>query len=376
MRPHCLVLLAGQLLFAAISVSAAPPGFKALAIGDQAPDFDLPGVDDRRYALKDFSEAKLLLVVFTCNHCPTAQAYEGRIKQLHADYKDRGVALVAISPNDPEAVRLDELAYSDLGDSFDDMKIRAKAQGFAFPYLYDGETQKTSLAYGVTATPHVFLFDRDRKLRYVGRIDDAEVKTVTSHDTRNAIEALLNGRPVPVEKTRVFGCSTKWSEKRADARASLDKWNREPVELKSLDEAQLKKLVANDTERFLLINVWASWCGSCVAELPDLLAMHRMYRQRNFQLATITIDEKEHEAQALKVLERTHMATTNYLSAISDRDRFADLLDKEWGGPVPYTALIAPGGKVIYRKDGPIEALELRQAIVDALGRTFKPAKP
>src|SRR5262249_14944264 len=149
-------------------------------------------------------------------HCPTAQAYEDRILNLHADYKDKGVALVAISPNDPLAVRLDELGYTDLSDSIDEMKLRAKERKFTFPYLYDGETQKTSFAYGVLATPQVFIFDRARKLRYVGRIDDAEIKEIHSHDTRNALDALLAGRPAPVETTRVFGCSTKWADKRED----------------------------------------------------------------------------------------------------------------------------------------------------------------
>ena len=168
--------------------------------------------------LKDFADAKVLVVIFTCNHCPTAQAYEERIAQLHADYKDKGVAVVAISPNDPAAVRLDELGYTDLGDSFEDMKIRAKDHNFTYPYLYDGETQATAKAYGVLATPHVFIFDADRKLRYVGRFDDAEVKDGQVARRRNAIDALLAGKPVPVEKTRVFGCSTKWADKRADAR--------------------------------------------------------------------------------------------------------------------------------------------------------------
>ena len=192
--------------------AAEPPGFHSLQIGESAPGFELPGTDGRTYSLSDFATSPVLMVIFTCNHCPTAQAYEPRIVQLHADYKDRGVALVAISPNDPQAVRLDELGYSDLGDSLDEMKIRAVQRGFQFPYLYDGETQAVSAAYGVLATPHVFIFDGDRKLRYQGRIDDSEVKTVTSHDARNALDALLAGKPVPVEKTRVFGCSTKWSE--------------------------------------------------------------------------------------------------------------------------------------------------------------------
>ena len=182
--------------------------------------------------MKDFADAKVLVVVFTCNHCPTAQAYEDADHaSSHADYRDKGVALVAISPNDPLAVRLDELGYTDLGDSFEDMKVRAKRRGFKFPYLYDGETQNVSTAYGVLATPHVFIFDQDRKLRYNGRIDDAEVKPPKSHDARNAIEALLAGQPVAVPKTRVFGCSTKWADKRDDAKESLEKWNAEPVKL-------------------------------------------------------------------------------------------------------------------------------------------------
>ena len=170
----------------------------------------------KSYSLKDFADTKLLLVVFTCNHCPTAQAYESRIMQLHADYKDRGVALVAICPNDDRAIRLDELGYTDRSDSLEEMKARAKDRGFRFPYLYDGDTQKTSLAYGVEATPEVFLFDAERKLRYVGRIDNSDVKEVTSHDARNALDALLAGKKPPVQQTRTFGCSTKWSGKRVE----------------------------------------------------------------------------------------------------------------------------------------------------------------
>src|SRR5256714_13820784 len=199
-----IVLLLGSV------VSAVNPPM--LKIAEKAPDFNLPGVDGKNYSLKDFADAKFLVIIFICNHCPTAQAYEQRIIKLHEDYKDKGVALVAVSPNDPQAVRLDELGYTDLSDSFEEMKIRAKERGYKFPYLYDGETQSTSRAYGVVATPHVYIFDQDRALRYVGRIDDSEVKTVSSTDARNALDALVAGKRVPVEVTKVFGCSTKWAE--------------------------------------------------------------------------------------------------------------------------------------------------------------------
>jgi peroxiredoxin len=273
-------------------------------------------------------------------------------------------------------VRLDELGYTEYSDSLEEMKKRAKDRNFQFPYLYDGETQKTSLAYGVLATPQVYLFDQSRKLRYVGRIDDSDVKTVTSHDARNAIDALLAGKPVPVEKTRVFGCSTKWSDKRTDALKWLERADAEPVELKPIDEIGLERLVRNDTDKLLVVNVWATWCGPCVAELPDFVTMNRMYRKRNFQLVTISMDEPEQKDAALKLLRENHASTTNYISSVTNRDRLADILDKEWQGPVPHTVLIAPGGKIVYRKSGAIEPVEVRKQIVDFIGRTYANRPP
>ena len=361
---------AGVLIGSFSTTSAADPP-KTLEIGDAAPDFKLPGVDDKTYTLNSFANAKLLLVIFTCNHCPTAQAYEDRILKLNADYQDRGVKLIAISPNDDLAVRLDELGYTDVGDSLADMKLRAKERDFQFPYLYDGETQTASRAFGVVATPQVFLFDADRKLRYIGRIDNSDVKEVTSHDARNALDALLAGKPVPVEKTRTFGCSTKWAEKRSEATASLEKWNKEPVTLNTLDEAALTKLMKNEGDQYLLINVWATWCGPCVKELPEFVTIHRMYRHRKLKLITISLDETDQRADVLKMLQDKHVAAENYLSAINEKDRLADLIDPKWQGPLPHTVLVGPGAKVIYRKNGPIDPLELRRAIVGQLGRTY-----
>src|SRR5215831_434731 len=177
-----------------------------LALGAAAPDFKLPGVDGRTYELKDFAGSKVLVIVFTCNHCPTSQYYEPRIKELAADYKDKGVALVAIMPNDPKSVRLDELGWTDLSDSFEEMKIRARDRAYNFPYLYDGDTEVVSKAYGPVATPHVFVFDEERRLRYVGAIDDSErVQHVQKHYLRDALDALLAGRTPPATQTKVVG---------------------------------------------------------------------------------------------------------------------------------------------------------------------------
>ncbi len=369
--PRLWYLLSVVVLILLGSARAAEPDVQTLSIGAPAPDFKLPGVDGRTYTLRDFKDAKVLVVLFTCNHCPTAQAYEDRIIRLDADYKEKGVALVAINPNDPKAVRLDELGYTDLSDSFEEMKLRAKARHFTFPYLYDGETQATSRAYGALATPHVFIFDADRKLHYAGRIDDSDVKEVKSHDARNAIEALLAGKPVPVERTRVFGCSTKWADKRDEAKRSLANWDREPVALETIDEEGVAALAKNDTKKLLVVNVWATWCGPCVEELPEFVTMNRMYRKRPFRMVTISLDDTAKKDAALEVLRDKHVACSNYLAAIKDRDKFADRLDREWQGPLPFTVVIAPGGKVLYRKTGAIDPLELKRAIVGFLGRTY-----
>lgn len=344
---------------------------QTLAIGSPAPDFSLPATDGKTYTLRDFASSKILLIVFTCNHCPTAQAYEERIKQLVIDYKSKGVAVVAISPNDPLSVRLDELGYTDLGDSFEDMKIRAKDISINYPYLYDGETSKTSMKYGPQTTPHVFIFDEKRLLRYTGRIDDGEKPgTAKTHDTRNALDAMLAGKPVPVEKTKVFGCSVKWPSKRDWADKAPAEWAKEKVALDDLDLDQLKTLLKNDGMNYKLINVWATWCGPCVTEFPEFVNMNRMYRNREFELITISMDEADRKPNALNFLTKKQASMKNYIFK-GDKYAFIEALDKKWEGSLPYTLFIAPGGKIVYGKPGIIDPLELKKVIAENIGRIY-----
>jgi peroxiredoxin len=174
-----------------------------LPLGSLAPNFDLEGADGKRYSLESFSKSTALAVVFTCNHCPYSQAYEGRLVGMQGDYAGKGVQLVAINSNDDKS-------YPE--DSYPEMVKRAKARGFNFPYLRDPD-QKAAEAYGAVCTPHVFAFDKERRLRYRGRIDDSrDPKQVKSRDLRNALDDMLAGGDVKVPDTRPFGCSIKWME--------------------------------------------------------------------------------------------------------------------------------------------------------------------
>jgi len=173
-----------------------------IRIGDPLIPFRLPGVDGRMHGTDDYADTPVLVVIFSCNHCPYVQAWEDRMIAIQRDYLDRGVQFLVINSNDPTQ-------YPE--DSFEEMQKRARLKGYPFPYLFD-ETQEVARAYGAERTPEVFVFDRDRRLRYHGAIDDnyEDPSRVRAHYLRDALDALLAGEPVPVEDTRPVGCTVKW----------------------------------------------------------------------------------------------------------------------------------------------------------------------
>jgi peroxiredoxin len=353
-------------------VSAETSKVVSLEIGAATPEFNLPGVDGKNYQLTDFADAKILVVVFIANHCPTAQAYEDRIMQLVTDYKGKGVAVVAISPNDPLAVRLDEMGYTDMGDSFEEMKWRAAERKFNFPYLYDGQTQEVSRAYGPASTPHVFVFDKERKLQYSGAVDNSEDPSkIKKSFARDAIEALLDGREVTIKKMKTVGCSIKWADKRNSAQKAFAEWAKEPVEVNMIDANGVREIMKNNSGKLRLVNVWATWCRPCVIEVPELVNINRMYRNRAFEMVTISVDMPNKKDDVIKFLKDKQVSCINYLFDSEDRTELGDVLEKGWEGGIPYTVIIKPGGEIIYRHTGPIEPLEVKKVIVGYLGRYY-----
>ena len=357
-----ILILAVGAAGARLPAAEVPP---TLAIGSPAPDFCLPGIDGKTHCLKDYAAAKVLVIIFTCNHCPTAQLYEARIKRLVSDYAGKSVAFVAIEPNNPQAVRLDELAYTDVSDSFEDMKIRAAYRHFNFPYLYDGETQKVARAYGPVATPHVFIFDAQRKLRYEGRVDNnPRPQYVTRRDARIAIDELLAGKPVEVASTPAVGCSTKWIYKEASRAAAIAKIESEPVTVTPASVEDLKALRKNPTGKLLLVDFWATWCQPCVEEFPEFETMYRMYGNRKFDLVTVSINYPDEKTAVLGALEKMHATNRNLIFGTPQIYDLMAAFDPIWKGAVPYTVLLSPTGEVLYRHQAPVDVLELRRIII------------
>lgn len=175
---------------------------KALVIGNALPEFDLPGVDGKNHSSHEFAAKKVLVMIFTCNHCPYAQAYQDRIITLQKEFGERGLQVVAINSNDA-------VGYPD--DSFENMLKRAKEKNFNFPYLRD-ESQAIAKAFGAQVTPDCFVFDEKRKLVYRGRVDDnwQKPEQAKTHELKNAVTATLAGKKPSVQEANAIGCSIKW----------------------------------------------------------------------------------------------------------------------------------------------------------------------
>ena len=364
MRTMSIFLLAMSMAGGACCQTVHP----ILALGSPAPDFALPGVDGKVHKLRDYAASPVLAVVFTCNHCPIAQMYEQRIERLYEEYGKRGVAVVAIQGNDPKALTINELDCSDISDTLPEMKIRFAYKHLHYPYLYAGDTQEVTRAYGPQATPHIFIFDKDRSLRYEGRIDDNyRAPQVKTQEAQDAIEALLAGRPVLVTHTGAFGCSTKWQEKEALRVAYEQKLEVQPVSVEPVDTEGLKKLRANATGHLTLVSFWATWCGSCVAEFADLQDTFRMYNDRDFELVTVSANMPEEKDGVLRFLEKKHATSRNLIFASDDTAALQAAFDPAWQSAVPYTVLIGADGKVLYSSLGSVDLLELRRRILAAV---------
>lgn len=363
---------------------AAKENPKVLPIGSPAPDFRLPGIDGKEMSLQDFASAKALCLIFTCNHCPDSVGATKRMAQLHEDYAPKGVAIVAINPNNPIGLRPDELGYSPYGDSFEEMKPFATEAGWKFPYLYDGEKQELALACGAQSTPHAFLFDAGRKLRYTGRLDDGgrSKGPVEVSQIRNALDSVLAGQEVAEPVTRSFGCSTKWNWKAESVAEDQKKWEALPVTMEDVDAAGAAKLAKPLPERVRLINFWSTSCAPCMAEFPDLVDTYRRFQNRSFDMVTISLDKADRAAKAKDFLTEQHAAVSprhlafmkkenrtamNFRFSGENPDKLAEAIDPEWSGALPHSVIVDSTGKVLWRHTGQVDPVELRRAILKAL---------
>jgi peroxiredoxin len=201
MNPRPTILMALSIALGIASNTQAGKFNKTVSIGDTAPAVSGVGVDDKQHELAEYKDTKAVAVIFTCNHCPVAQSYQDRLIALQKEYEPKGLQIVAINVNNNDADKLDK------------MKERAASKGYNFPYLYDA-SQKSAVNYGASVTPHVFLLDGQRKIAYMGAVDDNMNASQTKrHYLRDAVEAVLAGTAPPVAETRQVGCGIEYQRR-------------------------------------------------------------------------------------------------------------------------------------------------------------------
>ena len=345
---------------------------KTLEIGSRMPAFKLIGANDEYFDSKKLAKANAILIVFLSNYCATSQGYEQRIMDISEDYREQGLRVVTISPNSPLAISLEEMGYSDLDDSFASMRLRSRNQHFDFPYLYDGDDHQVSLKFGPRALPHAFLFDDNQVLRYRGNIDGGERPgTAQGQRLRNAINAVLEDREIIRAAVDAYGCQVKWSWMHQEKTESDSLWSARPVGLQKFTMDSLKTIMVNFGPRVRLINFWATWCGPCKIEFPELVKMQRMYGERRFEFISVSLDTQPDFDKALTFLKHVNSSLANYMCPELSHAKAASRIHPDWDGTLPCTIILEPYGEVYRFWQGPIDPVEVKKAIVEhrLLGR-------
>jgi thiol-disulfide isomerase/thioredoxin len=344
----------GMLALTLTATGCAADRSPALAIGSPAPDFTLPGIDGRTHTLAEYGGSAVLALVFTSNSCPASQRAEAQLAGLQRTYGPKSVALVAVNANNAEAMSLEDLAYTEVGESIDHMKVRAEYRRFDYTYLSDGQSQTLTKQAGVVTLPHAFVFDRGRALQYEGGLDGAGA----------AIDDLLAGTRVRSSRTPVAGCPVKTLTSPPVPDRALAAFQSAPVKVEPIDADGMKRLRYNGTGKLLMVNFWATWCAPCVTEFPDLETTYRMYARRGLEFVTVSVNDPAERPAVEEFLQKHHASHPNKQFATADVYGLQAAFDPNLPAPVPLTLLLAPNGDVLYQELGASNIPRLRRAIL------------
>lgn len=365
-----------------LSFGALAQSSTSLSIGQPAADFALNDLQGKAHTLRAY-RGRTVALVFLSTECPFSNAYHERLRAIAADYAGRGVDVLGINSHPDETIER--------------IREHAKKNHLAFPILKD-EGSRVADGYGATRTPEVFVIDAAGVLRYHGRIDNAkEPARVKRSDLREALDELLAGKPVSVAETKSFGCPVKMVRKPAAAveerSAAIDRLpafvnafvpqakKKAPAKrpaaakpaagaprvalLKPKDFETLK----NGTKgKVLVINFWATWCGPCVAEFPEFIAIDQKYRDKGVEMVGISADDvTDLKTKVIAFLKERKATFRNFVQDTDDPQEMVDVVDKDWPGVLPATFVYDKQGARVYKRYGIIDRDELLAVIEKAL---------
>ncbi len=343
-----LTLFIALVIEASTGVEPSKPG-----IGQLAPDFTLKDLNGQPHSLKDY-RGKVVIVSFISTECPVVSAYLERIKAIAADYKARNVVFLGINSNSTEPVST--------------IREHAAKNNLTFTILKD-EGNQVADAYGASFTPEMYVIDTTGRLRYHGRIDNApEVRRVTRHDLRQALDELLAGKAVSAPETKAFGCVIKRTGATTlQATTSAPLLQDQPRVL-LLKPAELAKLIQQAKEQVLVINFWATWCSPCVVEFPEFVSIDEKYRDKGVRILAISADDPgEINSAVIPFVKQMKARFEIYVQDVEDPQEMIDVVNKDWPGTLPATFIFDRQGKMIFQHFGIVDREKLIAAIESAL---------
>ena len=332
------------------------------------PEFSLQGTDGKFYSQKDFEENDLLAVIFLSNHCKISQLFQNQLIKITELMRSKKVAVVAVSPNYYKAVLPDEQAYSDLGDSFIEMKKRALRKNYNFPYLFDGEKQTLTRKIGVKITPSVFLYNKKRELVYAGRIGNHDLaESLQASDLYKFITSYTDGGGHKLKRTKVFGTAIKFSGDLLLAEQVRKRYSDETVRITAADERKLKFYLNHKTGKPKLFYVWKETDMDVRDNLLTISTIYKIFRKRGLKLITVCISEGQNNDSAIEVLEQAQLSSTNFMVSGNQVSPLTTIIPSDFSRITPFYRLIGGDGKMLQGAMGKIEKDKLRLQVLSAL---------
>jgi peroxiredoxin len=346
-----IMLLVGLALF--ITLETTTIAYSALAIGNPAPDFTLTDLKGQNHSLKDY-RGKIVVLGFISTNCPISNDYNARMRAIAEDYGKQNVVFLGINSNFDEPVAK--------------IKAHAAKNNLTFTILKDGGS-KVADAYGAQRTPEIFLIDNQGILRYHGRIDNSrEVRRVNRQDLRAALNELVEGKGVSVTEGKAFGCPIKRSQEAKKIKAVASKAKSVEPKIALLKPADFNKYKDAAKGKVLVVNFWATWCGPCVAEFPELVMIDEKYRDKGVKLVGISVDEvADIKGKVIPFIKEQKAAFDILVQDSDDPEELISLIDKNWEGTLPTTFVFDKQGAIAYTHTGIIDRELLLEAIEKAL---------
>src|SRR5262245_29117864 len=324
-----------------------------IVIGNLAPDYTLSDLDGKTHALKDY-RGKTVVVSFISARCPITNAYKDRIRAVADEYSKRDVAFIGVNSN--------------VDESIEEMRAYAAKNNFDFTILKD-KGNVVADSYAAERTPKVYVIDGEGVLRYQGRIDNSQnPKMVNRNDLREALNEMLAGKPISVVDTRALGCLIKRVQDAAAAppttsakatppqKAAKAAPPQKAPQVETLKPEDFAKFRDSAKGKVLVLNFWATWCGPCVAEFPELVALDAQYRDKGMKLVGITADEPEDVQPKVIPFIKKHKVKFDIIRQdLEDSERIMSQITKDWNGVIPVTVVFDKQGNLAYSKFGIID---------------------